>query len=91
LRSYGSNRPGWTLAGDEVRGRFVWNEDGGPYNVVVDGRALRWEQLGEALESFEGWGFSLTIEDRADDLRQPGYATTVDIPDHVILPTADDV
>ena len=63
---------GWTLRGDEVAGRLVWSEEnghGGPYDVVVDGRALTWDEFGCALASFEGWHFRLIIEDRLDDLR----------------------
>jgi hypothetical protein len=51
------------LAGDEVVGRLVWNEDEGPYDVVVDGRRLSWDDLGRALEAFEGWQFRIVIED----------------------------
>jgi hypothetical protein len=58
---------GWRLAGQEVAGRLVYNPEHGPYRVVVDGRPLSWEQLGEALEPFEGWRFRLTIEDSAVD------------------------
>ena len=64
--------PGWLLAGDEVAGRLVWGEgreEGGPFDVVVDGRTLSWEQLGHALEPYEGWRFRLVIEDRSLDVR----------------------
>ncbi len=37
--------------------------------MVVDGRTLRWEDLGRALEPFEGWRFRLVIEDRSLDVR----------------------
>lgn len=56
-----SGRP--IMAGDELAGRLVWNEDDGPYDVVVDGRRLSWEEFGRALEPFEGWRFRLIIED----------------------------
>jgi hypothetical protein len=59
---------GWQLAGQQVAGRLEYNPDDGPYRVVVDGRSLSWEQLGEALEPFEGWRFRLTIEDPAIDM-----------------------
>jgi hypothetical protein len=59
---------GWKLAGQEVAGRLVYNPGGGAHLVVVvDGRPLSWEQLGEALKSFEGWRFRLTMEDPAID------------------------
>ena len=32
--------------------------------MVIDGRTLSWEEFGEALGSYEGWNFSLVIEDR---------------------------
>src|SRR5438067_572345 len=67
-----SHRDGWIAAVDEVAGRLVWNDagvDGKPYNVVVDGRTLTWDELGVALEPFEGWHFRLTIEDPAADVR----------------------
>jgi len=57
---------------DEVAGRLVWNDDadnGKPYDVVVDGRTMSWEQLGLALEPYNGWGFRLVIEDRVHDAR----------------------
>ncbi|HEX2275277.1 MAG TPA: hypothetical protein VHG90_15525 [Acidimicrobiales bacterium] len=66
------HRPGWLLAGDEVAGRLVWGEgrdEGEPFDVVVDGRTLTWDDLGHALESFEGWRFRLVIEDRSLDVR----------------------
>jgi hypothetical protein len=50
------------LAGDEVVGRLVWNEDEGPYDVVVDGRRLSWDDLGRAREAFEGWQFRAGID-----------------------------
>ena len=37
--------------------------------MVVDGRTITWEELARALESYDGWGFRLVIEDRVRDLR----------------------
>lgn len=51
------------MAGDELAGRLVWNEDDGPHDVVVDGRRLSWEEFGRALEPFEGWRFRVIFED----------------------------
>lgn len=62
---------GW-MVDEEVAGRFVWNDEepsGRPYKVVVDGRTLTWEELGLALEAYEGWNFRLVIEDRVQDAR----------------------
>jgi hypothetical protein len=64
--------PGWLLVDHEVAGRLVWGEGremGEPYDVVVDGRTLSWEELGQALGSYEGWRFRLVIEDRSLDVR----------------------
>ncbi len=65
------DRPGRRplMAGDELEGRLVWNEADGPYDVVVDGRRLSWEEFGRVLEPFEGWRFRLSFEDieRVDD------------------------
>ncbi|QCX82226.1 hypothetical protein C9F11_43230 (plasmid) [Streptomyces sp. YIM 121038] len=60
---------GWRLADEEVAGRLVWNPDGSPFRVVVDGRTLSWAELGEALSSFEGCRFRLTIDDSLADAR----------------------
>lgn len=67
------DRDRWVLGeNDEVAGRLVWNDEGdngSPYNVIVDGRTLSWEELGMTLESYEGWGFRLVIESRIRDVR----------------------
>ncbi len=77
------HRSGWVVGDeDEVAGRFVWNdngENGRPFNVVVDGRVLSWEELGEALEPYEGWNFRLVIEDRVQEGRTD--ADVIDIAD----------
>lgn len=36
---------------------------------MIDGRTMSWEELGMALEPYEGWGFRLVIEDRVQDAR----------------------
>jgi hypothetical protein len=64
--------PGWLLVDDEVAGRLVWGEGremGEPFDVIVDGRTLSWEELGHALGSYEGWRFRLVIENRSLDVR----------------------
>ena len=66
------HRAGWALSGDEVVGQLIWNDqagDGKPYCVIIDGRTLSWEELGSALESYEGWRFRLVIEDPINDAR----------------------
>ncbi len=77
----GPDGVGWRLAGDEIAGRLVYNPEGGPYRVVVDGRSLSWQELGEALESFEGWRFRLVIEDAMADMRPNA--------DVLVFPSAD--
>ena len=53
---------GLLLADDEARGRFIWSDASDyPYDVVVDGRRLTWEEFGRALEPYEGWRFRLTL------------------------------
>ena len=55
-----------------MAGRFAWSDGRGneePYNVVVDGRTISWEELARALEPYDGWDFPLVIEDRVRDLR----------------------
>jgi hypothetical protein len=52
----------WLMSGWEVNGRFEWNEDSDLYDVVIDGRRLTWEEFGQAVGSFEGWGFKLSID-----------------------------
>ena len=68
------HRAGWILAEkhDGPRGRLAWHEGsevGTPYDVVVDGMTLSWEELGQALEAYEGWRFVLRLDDPCDDLR----------------------
>ena len=66
------HRSGWRLLGDEVAGRLVWGDGrdaGGPFDVVVDGRRLTWDELGLSLEPYEGWRFRVVLEDPCDDLR----------------------
>ncbi|MDP9441638.1 MAG: hypothetical protein M3P34_05570 [Actinomycetota bacterium] len=75
-----SHRRGWVLSGDEVAGRLVWGEGrdvGEPYDVVVDGRTLSCNELGRALEPFEGWPFRLVIEDRSLDVRPDAEVITL--------------
>ena len=64
-------RDGWMLQGDEVEGRLEWAEGcerGLPYDVIVDGRQLSWEELGQALEPFEGFRFRLLVSDAIEEL-----------------------
>ena len=82
LRSYlvpNPHRPGWLVEDSLVEGRLVWcdgEEVGTPYNVVVDGRILSWEDFGRSLESYEGWRIRVELLDRVEDAR----------PDAIVIP-----
>lgn len=97
------HRAGCLLAEDEVAGRLVWGEgreEGGPYDVVVDGRTLTWGEFGHALEPYEGWRFRLVMEDRSLDARpdaeviafSPRQASSPATPmEQAVGPSIDDV
>ena len=53
---------GWQVAGLEVAGRVSCSTDGPP-DVVVDGRRLSWEELGQAVSSLDGWWFRMMFGD----------------------------
>jgi hypothetical protein len=53
---------GWQVAGTEIAGRVSWSEDGTP-DVVVDGRLVSWEELGQMVASFDGWWFRIGFGD----------------------------
>jgi hypothetical protein len=56
------------MAGSELVGRLVWQDEGMPYGVVVDGRVMSWEEFGLAMEPYEGWEFRLSFdEDTVDE------------------------
>jgi hypothetical protein len=66
-------RQGWIARDDIIEGRLTIGEDhvdGEPYDVVVDGRLLSWEEFGRSLEPFEGWRFRLQIEERNNEMHQ---------------------
>jgi hypothetical protein len=66
------HREGWILIDDCAEGQLIWNDEqqiGTPYNVVIDGRTLSWEELGRTLEPYEGWRFRIEIADRIEDVR----------------------
>jgi hypothetical protein len=81
--THGPGGPHWIMSDFDLRGRLVWNEQGGPYDVVVDGRPLTWEEFGLALEPFEGWEFRLSFRSEdvdADDARIAGDAAGQNLP-----------
>ena len=72
---------GWRVTdGDEVVGRLVWSAEspgGAPFDVVIDGRTLTWEEFGEALSAYEGWNFRLVIDDRVVEARTGGEVVDI--------------
>jgi hypothetical protein len=56
---------GWRLPGHELAGRLEEEEDeqgtAGP-RVVVDGRSLSWENLGNLLKPYVGWTLELRLD-----------------------------
>jgi hypothetical protein len=69
------HRAGYVVAEDtdRVEGRLIWSDEGSevgtPYNVIIDGKTLTWEELGRALEPYEGWRVRIELVDSIDDLR----------------------
>ena len=67
------HRAGFLLKGDAFEGRLEWSGDGNevaaPYDVVVDGKKLSWDDLGRALEPFQGFRIRIEISDTFEDLR----------------------
>ena len=53
-----------------VRGRIEWDESlaGHLPLVVVDGKEVSWDDLGQMLMSMEGWQFRLDIADPSEEL-----------------------
>jgi hypothetical protein len=52
-----------------VRGMIGWDEAQGGHIplVIVDGREIRWDELGRMLMSYEGWQFRLEIGDKSEE------------------------
>jgi hypothetical protein len=36
--------------------------------LVIDGRDVSWEELGQMLMTFEGWQFRMEIHDRSEEV-----------------------
>jgi hypothetical protein len=53
----------------EVVGRIETVPPFGPLTLVVDGHAVSWDELSQALSPYEGWQFVLRITDRFGDPR----------------------
>jgi len=52
-----------------VRGRFEWDDktDGELPLLVIDGKAVTWDEFGRILMTFEGWQFKIEIYDPSDE------------------------
>jgi hypothetical protein len=58
-------RPGWQISGHDLAGRVTEDPSdwSGPPRLVVDGRSLSWEQVGELVSPYVGWEFHLSFGD----------------------------
>jgi len=60
-----------TRIGEEsvVRARITWDDerDGRVPLLVIDGRAVTWNELGRMLMSYEGWNLRMEIFGRSDE------------------------
>ena len=52
-----------------VRGRFEWDDvtDGELPLLIIDGKAVTWDDFGRILMTYEGWQFKLDIYDPSDE------------------------
>jgi len=52
-----------------VRGRFEWDDetDGELPLLVIDGKAVTWDEFGRILMTFEGWQFKIEIYDQSEE------------------------
>lgn len=57
----------YRLLHDTLRGRIGMSFARGLF-VVVDGIPLSWAELGDIMETYEGWQFRLEIVDPSDDV-----------------------
>jgi hypothetical protein len=53
----------------KVRGRFEWDNetDGELPLLVIDGKAVTWDEFGRILMTFEGWQFKIEIYDPSEE------------------------
>ena len=52
-----------------VRGTIKWDEaQGGQVPLaIIDGREIKWDELGRMLMTYEGWQFKLEIRDKSEE------------------------
>ena len=60
---------GLQIAERIVRAQIEWDDDydGRLPILVIDGREVKWEELGRMLMNFEGWQFRLNILDKSEE------------------------
>ena len=60
---------GLQIADRVVQGLIEWDDaaEGRVPLIVVDGRAITWEEFGRMLMTFEGWQFKLEIRDKSEE------------------------
>jgi hypothetical protein len=60
---------GLQIADRVVQGLIGWDDaaEGRVPLIVVDGRAITWEEFGRMLMTFEGWQFKLEIRDKSEE------------------------
>lgn len=51
----------WLMTHDVVRGRITWGGESEGPKLVVDGKALPWEEVGRMMAVYEGFEFELRI------------------------------
>jgi hypothetical protein len=64
---------GWQILGRRLTGRIEWDPDtkGATPLLVVDGRALSWEEVGRMLMTFEGFTLDARVEDTIEIIGGP--------------------
>jgi hypothetical protein len=73
-RHFEHTEHGWQLTDrDELVGRIEWDEDAGGATpvLVVDGKALSWDEVGRMLMTFEGFTLHARVEDSIEVVGGP--------------------
>lgn len=53
---------------DEVVGRLEYDDNDKNHKVIIDGKPFSWDELGQMLNTYEGFQFKLKIYDITDDI-----------------------
>jgi hypothetical protein len=64
---------GWQIIDQRLTGRIEWDPDteGATPLLVVDGRALSWDEVGRMLMTFEGFTLDARVEDTIEVVGGP--------------------